>query len=93
MPDLAVEIISPTNRGGDDIRKIHQYFGSGLKQVWVVWPLVYQIYIYHSPTEIQVLSRGDTLEGGSVIPGFQVDLNDFFGNDEVTDPKKAQPGP
>ncbi|HEU5115286.1 MAG TPA: Uma2 family endonuclease [Isosphaeraceae bacterium] len=93
IPDLAVEVISPTNRTLDDFMKIHQYFHAGVRLVWMVLPSVDQVYVFHSPTKIQVLGRGNTLEGGSVVPGFQVDLNDLFGNEEVTDPKKAQPGP
>ena len=79
VPDLAVEVISPTNQTGDDMRKIEEYFQAGVKQVWLILPSVEKIHVYRSPKEIQVLSRGDILEGGSVVPGFRVDLNDFFG--------------
>ncbi|HEU5115287.1 MAG TPA: Uma2 family endonuclease [Isosphaeraceae bacterium] len=79
VPDLAVEIASPSNLINEDARKIEQYFQAGVKQVWLILPSVEKIHIYHSPKEIQVLGRGDTLEGGSVVPGFQVHLNDLFG--------------
>lgn len=79
VPDLAVEIISPTHHTGDDFLKVQQYFQAGVKLVWMVLTSVDQVYAYHSPTEIQVLGRGDALEGGLVVPGFRVELNDLFG--------------
>lgn len=79
VPDLAVEIISPTNRSGDDLRKIAQYFQAGVKQVWVVYPSVEQVYVYRSPTEVRILTRADVLDASPVMPGFQVSVNDLFG--------------
>jgi Uma2 family endonuclease len=81
VPDLAVEVITPTILSKDAYMNIDQYFRAGVKQVWVVWPSVEKIYVYRGPKAVQVLSRGDTLEGGPVVPGFRVGLNELFGGD------------
>jgi Uma2 family endonuclease len=79
IPDLAVEVISPTNRTLEDFVKIREYFPAGVRLVWMVLPAVDQIYVFHSPTEVRVLQRGDVLDGESVIPGFRVEVNELFG--------------
>src|SRR5712692_8564461 len=38
VPDLAVEVISPSNTAEEVHTKIHEYFQSGVEQVWVVFP-------------------------------------------------------
>ncbi len=79
IPDLAVEVISPTNMMEEVMRKVEEYFHAGVRQVWIIHPSVKKIHIYHNPKEIQVLGQGDILDGGQVVPGFQVGLDDLFG--------------
>ncbi len=81
VPDLAVEVVSPTNQHRRDHAEDRGVFPCRRQTSVGHLPSVEKIHVYHSPKEIQVLGRGDTLEGGSVVPGFQVDLNDLFGND------------
>jgi hypothetical protein len=44
-----------------------------------------QVYVYHSPTRIDVLQRADTLEGGDVLPGFRLPLDALFATDDETE--------
>jgi Uma2 family endonuclease len=80
IPDLAVEVISPTNLAEEVLQKVHEYFEAGVSLVWVVYPVDRQVYIYGSPTEIRVLTADDTLDGGTVLPGFKLSLNRLFGS-------------
>jgi Uma2 family endonuclease len=82
VPDLAIEITSPTNAAGADLRKVEDYFRAGVRAVWVVHPAVEKVYAYDSPTSVRILARGDELDGGAVVPGFRLALGELFGAEE-----------
>jgi Uma2 family endonuclease len=84
VPDLAVEIVSPSNTAEEVLDKMREYFRAGSKVVWVVWSNAEEVYVYTSPTDIRVLTRSDTLEGDPVVPGFRLPLAQLF--EEETDP-------
>ena len=75
IPNLAVEILSPSNRAGEIPRKIGAYFAAGVELVWVIDPEARSGVAYTSPT---TLSESDTLRGGSVLPGFELPLAALF---------------
>ena len=81
VPDMAIEIVSPTNTADHVQEKIHEYFAAGVRRVWVVYPRQQEIYVYASPTEIQVLQLGHDLDGGDLIPGFRLPLAALFEDD------------
>jgi Uma2 family endonuclease len=78
VPDLAVEVVSPTNSAEQVAEKIEDYFRASVRQVWVVYPGTSKIYLYDSPTSVRILQVGDDLDGGSVLPGFRLALEDLF---------------
>ncbi len=87
VPDLAVEVISPTNRAPEVLEKIHQYFAAGVRLVWVVYCEPRQVYVYRSPVSIQVLTPEDTLEGDEVIAGFTLPVAKLFEDlDDIEEP-------
>src|SRR5206468_3707014 len=69
-PDLAVEVISPSNSATEVQEKIKEYFKYGVRLVWVIYPIPQLVHVYESLKEIRVLEVVDTLEGGTVLPGF-----------------------
>ncbi len=79
VPDLAVEVISETNRTRDDLAKVREYFAAGVRLVWLVVPGLELVYAYSSPTSVHVLTREDILDAGDILPGFALPLADFFG--------------
>ena len=78
VPDLAVEVVSPTDPAGDVQAKIAEYFGVGVRLVWVVYPDQAEVYVYDSPRVVRILGREDTVDGGSVLPGFAMPLAEVF---------------
>jgi Uma2 family endonuclease len=78
IPDLAVEVISPTDRAEDQREKVLEYFRAGVRCVWVVYPKLRLIDVYESPTRIQILTEEDTLRGEPVLPGFELTLASLF---------------
>jgi Uma2 family endonuclease len=81
VPDLAVEVISPTNSANEVQDKLRDYFKAGVRQVWVVYPLHGLVQVHESPTTLRIFraEAGDTLDGGDVVPGFRLPLATLFG--------------
>lgn len=77
-PDLAVEIISPSDTYTEVAEKVDEWLGAGCAMVWVVNPRRETVEVYQSPEHITVLRRDDILEGGDVIEGFQCRVQDLF---------------
>jgi Uma2 family endonuclease len=76
-PDLVVEVLSPTN-DPDDIRiKIVNYLRAGVT-VWLVNPDKQQIEVYTPDQSPKILMIGDTLDGGTLLPGFTLALKEIF---------------
>jgi Uma2 family endonuclease len=61
-----------------------KYFQSGVQTVWVVYPVHRLVHIYESLSRIRVVTRVDSLDGGTLLPGFQLPLAKLF-EDETTD--------
>jgi Uma2 family endonuclease len=78
VPDLVVEIISPTDDADAVNMKTNQYLKAGVKAVWVVYPGAREIYCYDAPRSVRVYGDGDTLDGGPVLPGFTLDVASIF---------------
>jgi Uma2 family endonuclease len=78
IPNLTTEVVSPSDTVQELQQKIHEYFRAGVELVWVVYPVHSKIHVYQSPTQITVLSRGDVLDGGTVVPGFKLPLMVLF---------------
>ena len=52
--------------------KLKDYFFAGVKLVWYVDPRKQTIEVYTSVQEVTILSIDDTLDGGTLLPGFSV---------------------
>ena len=81
VPDLAIEVVSPTNSANDVLKKVHEYLEAGVVRVWVVYPEQAEVYIYASPTHVEVLGLGQELDGGELLPGFRLPLAALFQDD------------
>lgn len=78
VPDLAVEVVSPTDFADDLQIKIDEYFSAGVREVWIVYCINKRVYVYSSPTSIRVVTATDFLEGGDVLPSFRVSVDNLF---------------
>jgi Uma2 family endonuclease len=74
VPDLAVEMVSPSNLAEEFDSKITDYFQAGVRLVWVFYPDSGRVYVYQSPTRVSILERTDTLDGGEVLPGLRLPI-------------------
>jgi Uma2 family endonuclease len=76
-PDLAVEVVSPTDIAREMRVKVGNYLAAGTV-VWVVSPDDEQIEIYIPGQPVRILGIEETLEGGDVLPGFSIPLRTVF---------------
>ncbi len=77
-PDLAVEVLSAGNTPGEMARKRQDYFSSGVQIVWQVDPNTRTVEVFTTPDQSTMLHEAQTLEGGTVLPGFTLPLQELF---------------
>ena len=80
-PDLAVEVVSPSDRLADLHLKIAEYFAAGTRLVWLLEPETRMVHVYRSPRHVEVVGREEDLDGGDVLPGFRCAVRWLFPSD------------
>ncbi len=77
-PDLAVEILSPSNRRAEVAEKVAEYLAAGARAVWVVDPRKHTVTVHGAGVAARVYGAGEELDGGEVLPGFRLPLSKLF---------------
>lgn len=77
-PELVVEVLSPEDRAMDVTQKLREYFGIGVRLVWLVDPAAQVVSVYHSLSDVRERKEGDRLSGDDVLPGFEVPVAEIF---------------
>ena len=77
-PDIAVEVLSPSDSQLDVEEKIEQWLHAGTAMVWVVNPRNRTVTVHRSDGDPRVLRENDLLDGQEVCPGFSVKVGELF---------------
>jgi Uma2 family endonuclease len=77
-PDLAVEVMSPTDRKRKMRNKAEIYLLYGTKIVWLVFPDTQMVEVYTPDADVVEKGVDDTLDGGEVLPGFTLTVRSIF---------------
>lgn len=77
-PDLAVEVVSPSERDTDIQDKVMDYLRLGTRLVWIVRPRQRTITVYRPDGTVQLLQETDILDGAEVLPGFRLPMREVF---------------
>ncbi len=77
-PDLAVEVISPSDSYTEVEEKVADWLDAGTLAVVVVNPRNRTVKVHRSRNDIAVLGESDTLEVGDVVPGWRMAVKDIF---------------
>ena len=77
-PDLAVEVLSPTDIQYRVIEKAFAYLDSGTRLVWVIEPVGKTVTVYRSQRDIKTLTFEDALTGEDVVEGFSCQVAQLF---------------
>ena len=77
-PDLAVEVISPSDTYAEVQEKVFDWLEAGTKMVILVMPRKRAVTVYRSLTDIIMLTEHDMLDGGDVVPGWKLPVRELF---------------
>jgi Uma2 family endonuclease len=81
-PDLAVEVVSPSNRPRQMLNKVELYLQSGTRLVWVIYPDEQVADVYRMNDDGRLISQKltikDAFSGEDVLPNFELPLKDIF---------------
>jgi len=86
VPNFVIEVLSIGNTYGEMSRKRREYFHAGVELLWMVDHRSRTVTVFRTPLDATVLSEGQTLDGGKVLPGWQVDIAELFGRLDRTQP-------
>jgi Uma2 family endonuclease len=76
-PDLAIEVVSPSDTAEQMARKVRQYLTAGAESVWVVYPATREVHVFFSPAgtqgavEAKILNDGGVLTEPGLFPGWE----------------------
>ncbi len=76
-PDLAVEVISPSNKAEDIEKKIQQLLKAGTELIWIVYPELQSVTVHSADGSI-TLTQADMLSGGEILPDFAIPVREIF---------------
>jgi len=76
-PDLAIEVISPSNTPREIEQRISDYFAAGCKRVWVIHPEHQEVYI-HGLAGVTRRHGNEILEDAELLGSFSVRVSEFF---------------
>jgi Uma2 family endonuclease len=81
-PDLAVEIVSPSEDSDDIVKKVQNYLFSGTTLVWLVYPKSRRVFVWQRGTGaglyVEEFNLEATLTGGDVLPDFTLAVKNIF---------------
>lgn len=78
VPDLAVEVLSPTDTWKDVDQKAREYVNAGVRLVWAVSPIGRSARVYRKGRAMLEITESQALSGEDVLPGFALKLSDIF---------------
>jgi Uma2 family endonuclease len=91
VPDLAVEVLSPSNTKNEMERKRREYLLNGCKLVWEVDPVKKTVRVYTAPDESKLIRERGTIEGGDVLLGFKLPVAELFARAGEREVPEVQP--
>jgi Uma2 family endonuclease len=77
-PDIAVEVYSPLNTYEELTGKAFDYISAGSRLVWVIYPGRKHIYVHYPNQQIVRVLADGVLDGGEVLPGFTLNMSEFW---------------
>ncbi len=77
-PDLAVEVVSPTDRGGEVLAKVRNWLAAGCQVVWVADPNLQTMTVYRGSHEPAIVNNTDELTDDAILPGFRLAVAEVF---------------
>jgi Uma2 family endonuclease len=77
-PDLAVEVLSPSDTVEEIEEKVDDYLSAGARLVWVVNPRRKTVTIHRTGADPVIRREQDSLDADDVVPGFVCRVEEIF---------------
>ena len=77
-PDLAVEVVSPSDRAAEVEEKVRDWLAAGTRLVWVADPATRTVVAHRAGSSPRSFGAGDSVPGEDVVPGFALSVSDAF---------------
>ena len=77
-PDIAVEVVSPSDTAAEVARKVAEYLAAGSQRVWVVYPAGRQVLIHRADGAVLSYGGDDVITDEELLPGFSLPLSEIF---------------
>ncbi len=77
-PDLAVEVLSPSDNPVEVQQKVRDYLEGGSRLVWIIAPAARTVTVYRANGSAQLLREYESLDGEDVLPGLIIPLREIF---------------
>lgn len=78
VPDLVVDVASPNDSANVIAEKVREYLDAGVRLVWVVLPKRRMVQVFTPDRTSRLLYEDDFVDGGDVLPGFQMRVGEIF---------------
>lgn len=75
---FVVEIISPTDRHDDIVRKRREYFAAGVQVLWQIAPVEKTVSVYTSPTQVTVREGDAVCSAAPAVPYLEMTAEEVF---------------
>ena len=77
-PDIAVEVVSPSNTAAEMARKVREYLAAGSLRVWVAYPPTRSVVFHRADGTSETYTGKDIITDEELLPGFSLPLSDIF---------------
>ena len=77
-PDIAVEVVSPSNTAAEMERKVREYLAAGSQRVWVAYPSSRSVAVHRSDGTTVTYTGDDVITDEELLPGFSLPLSEIF---------------
>jgi len=77
-PDLAAEVLSPTDNPLEIQQKVRDYLEAGARLIWIIAPQAKTVTVYRADGSARLLREQDHLDGEDVLPGLAISLAELF---------------
>ena len=77
-PDIAIEVVSPSNTAAEMERKVADYLAAGSQRVWVAYPSSRTVVVHHADGTAITYSGNEIVTDEELLPGFSLPLAEIF---------------
>lgn len=78
VPDLIVEVVSPSNKYIEQMDRVEQWLDVGVPMVWLIEPTLRWAHVYRRDGSVTLLRDADTFQNDPLLPGLTLRIADVL---------------